>query len=56
MNWKRTIAERRVQLLVLSPQRPPAPRSEQEFTQFVEIDPANPRWYEKLNKRCRNCR
>ena len=50
LNWKRTIAERRVQLLVLNPQRPPASRADREFTQVVEIDPANPRWYEKLNK------
>ncbi len=50
MNWKRTIAERRVQLLVLGPQRPPAAPADREFTQVVEIDPANPRWYEKLNK------
>jgi hypothetical protein len=50
LNWKRTIAERRVQLLVLEPHRPSAARSDGEFTQIVEIDPANPRWYEKLNK------
>ena len=28
----------------------PAPRADREFTQVVEIDPANPRWFEKLNK------
>ena len=50
LNWKRTIAERRVQLLVLGPQRPPGARADREFTQVVEIDPANPRWFEKLNK------
>ena len=50
LNWKRTIAERRVQLVVLSSQRPAAPRADRELTQVVEIDPANPRWYEKLNK------
>ncbi len=50
LNWKRTIAERRVQLLVLGPQRLPGGRVEREFTQVVEIDPANPRWYEKFNK------
>ena len=50
LNWKRTIAERRVQLLVLGPRRLPGERFEREFTQLVEIDPANPRWYEKFNK------
>ncbi len=50
LNWKRTIAERRVQLLVLSPQRPPVSRADREFAPVVEIDPANPRWFDKLNK------
>ncbi len=50
LNWKRTIAQRRVQLLVLGPQHLPDGRVEREFTQVVEIDPANPRWYEKFNK------
>jgi len=39
-----------VQLLVLSPERPAGSRTDREFTQVVEIDPANPRWFEKLNK------
>ena len=50
LSWKRTIAERRVQVLVLRPQRPPAPPAERGLAPVVEIDPANPRWYEKLNK------
>jgi hypothetical protein len=50
LNWKRTIAERHVQLLVLGTQRLPSGRFEREFTQVVEIDPANPHWYEKFNK------
>jgi hypothetical protein len=49
-SWKRTISQRRVQLLVLDPQRSQAGRSDGEFTPLVEIDPANPRWYEKFNK------
>ena len=48
-SWKRTIAERRVQLLVLDPQRPAA-QSDTELTQVLEVDPANPRWYDKFNK------
>ncbi len=50
LNSRRTIAERRVQLVVLSPHRPSGSHGEREFAQVVEIDPANPRWYEKLNK------
>jgi len=49
-SWKRTIADRRVQLLVLDPQRLPSGWSDSEFAQVVEIDPANPRWYDKFNK------
>ncbi len=50
LNWKRTIAERRVQLAVLDPRRPTAP-ADREFAPIVEIDPANPRWFEKLNEK-----
>lgn len=50
LNWKRTLAERRVQVLVLNPQRPPVSRADREFTPVAEIDPANPRWFEKLSK------
>jgi len=46
---KKPIAERRVQLIVLGPQRP-VPAREQEFTPLVEIDPVNPRWSELLSK------
>ena len=48
-SWKRTIAERRVQLLVLNPKRPPA-EADSELTQVLELEPANPRWYDKFNK------
>jgi hypothetical protein len=50
MNWKRTIAERRMQLVVLNGEAPKSGHSDREFTQIVEIDPANPRWFEKLSK------
>jgi len=50
LKWKRTIAQRKLQLLVLEPRRPPSPRTDQAFTSLVEIDPANPRWFELLNK------
>ncbi|MEN6458437.1 MAG: hypothetical protein ABFC63_05860 [Thermoguttaceae bacterium] len=50
LNWKWTIAQRRVQVLVLRPQRPSTSTSEPGLNLVVEIDPANPRWYEKLSK------
>ncbi|MEN6406865.1 MAG: family 10 glycosylhydrolase [Thermoguttaceae bacterium] len=50
LNWKRTLAERRVQLLVLEPRTPTPPRADRDAGALVEIDPANPRWFEKLNK------
>jgi hypothetical protein len=50
LNWRRTIAERRVQLLVLEPRKLTNAHSPGEYTQVVEIDPANPRWYEKFNR------
>jgi hypothetical protein len=50
LNWKRTIAERRVQLLVLGSRQPAGSRADHELAPVVEIDPANPRWFEKLNK------
>ena len=46
LNWKRTIAERRVQILVLDSQPPAAGRQQGELSQLVEIDPANPRWWD----------
>jgi hypothetical protein len=47
LTWNKTVAERKVQVLVLDQQHPaPAARLEREFTQLVEIDPANPRWWE----------
>lgn len=50
LQWKRAVAERRIQLLVLPAERPPALRPARNITQVAEIDPANPRWFEKFNK------
>ncbi len=47
LNWTKTVAERKVQVLVLDPHRPaPAAHGDREFAQLVEIDPANLRWWE----------
>ncbi|MBN2578998.1 MAG: family 10 glycosylhydrolase [Pirellulales bacterium] len=51
LQWNKTLAERRVQVLVLDP-RPSlgAAHAAGQFTPLVEIDPANSRWYEVLSK------
>jgi hypothetical protein len=51
LSWNKTITERKVQLLVLDPRAPAAnARAQRDFTTLVEIDPANPRWWELLGK------
>ena len=45
--WKRSLAERRVQVIVLERQRPPV-KPGRELTQVLEIDPASPHWWEKV--------
>jgi hypothetical protein len=47
LRWKRAIAERRVQLVVISRQQPPL-KSGRELSQILEIDPAGSRWWEKV--------
>jgi len=49
-DWTRTVAERNVQLLVLGVDGPTnSPAAEQTLSQVGNtIDPADPRWYEKL--------
>jgi hypothetical protein len=46
LSWKRTIAERRVQVVVVDDKRSPPGRAPGELSQVVEIDPANPRWWD----------
>ena len=47
LTWTKTVADRKVQVLVLAPQRPQASsRGDREMSQLIEIDPANPRWWE----------
>jgi hypothetical protein len=49
LTWNKTVAERKVQLMVMDPQRPAVKtHSDRAPAQVVEIDPANPRWWEKL--------
>jgi len=51
LNWKKTVAERSVQVVVLGPNRPPAAsRSDRDLTAVVTIDPANPKWWDVLPK------
>ena len=49
LNWRQTVAERQVQLLVLAA-RPRAATEASSFRPVVEIDPAHPRWWELLAK------
>ncbi|MGA2068516.1 MAG: family 10 glycosylhydrolase [Thermoguttaceae bacterium] len=51
--WKRSLAERRVQVLVLERHPPPDQARVRcppgrELTQVLEIDPATPHWWEKV--------
>jgi hypothetical protein len=49
LNWKKSIAERRVQAVVLSRERPRMPaKPDASLTQVMEIDPASARWWEKV--------
>jgi uncharacterized lipoprotein YddW (UPF0748 family) len=47
LHWTRAIAERRVQLVVIS-RRQSAVKPTRELTQLLEIDPAGSRWWEKV--------
>jgi hypothetical protein len=47
LRWKRAIVERRLQLVIISRQQPSL-KTGGELTQILEIDPANPRWWEKV--------
>ncbi len=50
LRWPKPLAERRVQLLVLADHAAPAPIESAAvgWTQVMEIDPANPHWYERF--------
>ena len=50
LSWKRTLAQRRVQIVVLQTRRPPPGPAETAWKEVAEIDPASPRWYEKLGR------
>jgi hypothetical protein len=51
LQWNKTLVERKIQLLVLDTRRATAgSRSDSSWTQVLEIDPANPRWWEIQNK------
>jgi hypothetical protein len=47
LHWKRSIAERRVQLVVISRQ-PAAVQTARELSPVLEINPANSRWWEQV--------
>lgn len=50
LQWNKTLAERRIQLVVIDNRAPAAPRGDRPWSQLLEIDPANSHWWEGLNK------
>ncbi len=49
--WRKPVAERIVQLVVIAPERSaPAAGGQAEWTELFSIDPANPRWWERLGR------
>ena len=46
--WKKPVAERRVQLVVVDEKKPKSESNMPGMSKLLEIDPANPRWYERL--------
>jgi hypothetical protein len=52
LNWKKTVAERTIQCLVLGAagRSVSAGKKEPELSAVVTIDPANPRWWDLLSK------
>ena len=47
LRWTKTVAERRVQVVVLGERAPPLPTETPAWTQVLEIDPDNPRWFDR---------
>jgi len=50
LNWMKTIAERKVQILVLDTRSHTTPMDQPPLSQIVEIDPASAEWWERLVK------
>jgi hypothetical protein len=50
LNWNKPLAQRRIQVMVLDGQSPPAASQGPPPQREVEIDPANPGWWERFSK------
>ncbi len=50
LNWNKPLAQRRIQVVVLAGKSPPAASQTPAPQREVEIDPANPRWWERFSK------
>jgi hypothetical protein len=50
LNWNKPLAQRRIQVMVLDRQSPAAAGESPPPQREMEIDPANPRWWERLSK------
>jgi hypothetical protein len=46
--WAKPLAERKVQMVVVAERPPEAASAAASFAKVLELDPANPRWYERL--------
>ncbi|MBN2293696.1 MAG: family 10 glycosylhydrolase, partial [Pirellulales bacterium] len=47
---KHTVAQRKLQLVVLSKEKPQRPKDESSLKTVTEIDPVNPNWWKRLAK------
>ncbi|MEA1950872.1 MAG: family 10 glycosylhydrolase, partial [Planctomycetota bacterium] len=50
LGLKQTVAQRKLQLVVLSKEAPQRAKEEPAFKTVAEIDPVNPKWWERLAK------
>ncbi|HEX3872458.1 MAG TPA: hypothetical protein VHV77_18565, partial [Pirellulales bacterium] len=50
LGWRTLTEERRVQLVLVSNERPATPATPATFEMLVEIDPASPAWWDRLKQ------
>jgi hypothetical protein len=50
LTWTKPLAQRRIQVVVLEGQSPPAANESSPQQREMEIDPANPKWWERFSK------
>ena len=50
LGHRQVVAERKVQIVVISPDPPTGPATGGQWSRVVEIDPAAPKWWERFSK------